>query len=190
MSWGNLSLFFCPNLLGAFCLCFSRKMAVFALFCVGQSGADAQLGSQAIVRETLPTHISPPHIQILCNTQVAYRMVPRDACSCLTCSMICPRTTKTLMILSPSSTPTSRLLFRKCVVRSPLTRSRARLHNHTMMGRCILVMTSPPLKNYVLSLDTSTTCTAPPPTTVIVITAGTPITSKAQLSVSRGMAWR
>jgi hypothetical protein len=25
-------------------------MAVFALFCVGQSGADAQLGSQAIVR--------------------------------------------------------------------------------------------------------------------------------------------
>jgi hypothetical protein len=27
-------------------------------------------------------------------------------------------------------------------------------------------------------------------TTVIVITAGTPITSKAQLEVSRGMAWR
>ena len=41
MSWGNFSLFFCPNLRGAFCLCFSRKMAVFALFCVGQSGADA-----------------------------------------------------------------------------------------------------------------------------------------------------
>ena len=39
--------------------------------------------------------------------QVAYRIVPRDARSCLTCSMICPRTTKTLMILSPSSTPTS-----------------------------------------------------------------------------------
>ena len=38
----------------------------------------------------------------------------------------------------------------------------------------------PPLKNYVLSLDT---CTAPPPTTVIVITAGTRITSKAQLAV-------
>ena len=45
----------------------------------------------------------------------------------------------------------------------------------------------PPLKNYVLSMDT---CTAPPPTTVIVITAGTRITSKAQLAVSRGMAWR
>jgi hypothetical protein len=43
-SWGNFSLFFCPNLRGAFCLRFSRKMAVFALFCVGQSGADAQLG--------------------------------------------------------------------------------------------------------------------------------------------------
>jgi hypothetical protein len=156
-------------------------MAVFDLFCVGQSGADTQLGSQAIVRETQPTHISPPHIQILCNTQVAYRMVPRDERSCLTCSMICPRTTKTLMILSTSSTPTSRRLFRKCVVRSPLTRSRARLHNHTMMGGCSFVMTSPPLKNYVLSLDTSTPCTAPPPTTVIVITAGTPITSKAQL---------
>jgi hypothetical protein len=37
MSWGNFSLFFCPNLRGAFCLRFSRKMAVFALFCVGQS---------------------------------------------------------------------------------------------------------------------------------------------------------
>jgi hypothetical protein len=122
--------------------------------------------------------------------QVAYRIVPRDARSSLTCSMICPRTTKTLMMLSPSSTPTSRRLFRKCVVRSPLTRSRARLHNHTTMGGCSLVMTSPPLKNYVLSLDTSTPCTAPPPTTVIVITAGTPITSKAQLAVSRGMAWR
>jgi hypothetical protein len=32
--------------------------------------------------------------------------------------------------------------------------------------------------------------TAPPPTTVTVITAGTRITSKAQLAVSRGMAWR
>ena len=100
---------------------FSRKMAVFALFCVGQSGADAQLGSPAIVRETRLTHISPPHIQILCNVQVAYRMVPRDARRCLTCSMICPRMTKTLMILSPSSTPTSRRLFRKCAVRPPLT---------------------------------------------------------------------
>jgi hypothetical protein len=30
-----------------------------------------------------------------------------------------------------------------------------------MMGGCSLVMTSPPLKNYVRSLDTSTTCTAP-----------------------------
>ena len=123
MSRGNFSLFFRPNLRGAFCLRFSRKMAVFALFCVGQSGADAQLGSQAIVCETRPTHNSPPHFQILCNAQVAYRMVPRDARSCLTCSMICPRTTKTLMILSPSSTPTSRRLFRKCVVRPPLTRS-------------------------------------------------------------------
>jgi uncharacterized membrane protein YkvA (DUF1232 family) len=26
---------------------------------------------------------SPPHIQILCNAQVAYRMVPRDARSCI-----------------------------------------------------------------------------------------------------------
>jgi hypothetical protein len=72
-----------------FCLRFSRKMAVFALICVGQSGADAQRGSPAIVRETLLTHISLPHVQILCNAQVAYRMVPRDARSCLTCSMIC-----------------------------------------------------------------------------------------------------
>jgi hypothetical protein len=38
-------------------------MAVFALFCVGQSGADAQLGSPAIVRETRLTNTSPPHIQ-------------------------------------------------------------------------------------------------------------------------------
>ena len=53
------------------CLRFSRKMAVLALFCVRPSGADAQLGSQATVRETRPTHISPPHIQILCNAQVA-----------------------------------------------------------------------------------------------------------------------
>jgi hypothetical protein len=47
-----------------------------------QAGADAQLGSPVIVRETRLTHISPPHIQILCNAQVAHRMVPRDACSC------------------------------------------------------------------------------------------------------------
>ena len=67
---------------------------------------------------------------------------------------------------------------------------KATLYNHTMMGGCSLAMTSPPLKNYVLSLDTSTPCTAPPPTTVIVITAGTLITSKAQLVVSRGMDWR
>jgi hypothetical protein len=190
MSRGNFSLFFCPNLRAAFCLRFSRKMAVFALFCVGQSGADAQLGSPATVRETRLTHTSPPHIQILCNAQVAYRMVPRDARSCLTCSTICPRMTKTLMILSPLSTPTSRLLFRKSAVRPPLTRSRSRLQSHLMMGGCCLVMTSPPLKNYVLSLDTSTPCTAPPPTTVTVITAGTRVTSKTQLAVSRGMAWR
>jgi hypothetical protein len=62
----------------------------------------------------------------------------------------------------------------------PLTRSRARLKSHMMMGRCSLVMTSPPLKNYFLSLDTSTPCTAPPPTTVTVINAGTRITSKTQ----------
>jgi hypothetical protein len=58
-------------------------MAVFALFCEGQSVADAQLGSPAIVRETLLTNFSPPHIQILCNAQVAFKMVPRDARSCL-----------------------------------------------------------------------------------------------------------
>ena len=63
---------------------------------------------------------------------------------------------------------------------------KATLYNHTMMGGCSLAMTSPPLKNYVLSLDTSTPCTAPPPTTIIVITAGTPITSKAQLAISSG----
>jgi hypothetical protein len=57
-------------------------------------------------------------------------MVPRDARSCSTCYMICPWMTKTLMILSPSSTLTSRRLFRKCAVRSPLTRSRARLQSH------------------------------------------------------------
>jgi hypothetical protein len=56
----------------------------------------------------------------------------------------------------------------------------------------------PSLKNHnfstqnskLLSLDTSTPCKAPPPTTVTVIIAGTRITSKAQLAVSRGMAWR
>jgi hypothetical protein len=80
--------------------------------------------------------------------------------------------------------------FQECAVRPPLTRSRARLHNHMMMGGCSLVMTSQPLTNYVLSMDTSTPCTAPPPTTIDVITAGTRITSKAQLAVSRGMAWR
>jgi hypothetical protein len=134
---------FLPELPGAFCLRFSRKMAVFALFCMSQSGADAQLGSPAIVRETLLTNISPPHIQILCNAQVAFKMVPQDARSCLTCSMICPRTTKTLTILSPSSTPTSRRLFKKCANRPPLTRSLARLQSHMMMGGCSLVMTSP-----------------------------------------------
>jgi hypothetical protein len=95
MSRGNFYLNFCPNLRGALCLHFSRKMAVFALFYLGQSGADTQLGSPAIVRETRLANTSPPHIQILCNAQVAFRMVPRDARSCLTCSMICPRTTKT-----------------------------------------------------------------------------------------------
>jgi hypothetical protein len=38
MSRGNFSFFLCPNLRGAFCLRFSRRMAVFALFCVGQMG--------------------------------------------------------------------------------------------------------------------------------------------------------
>jgi hypothetical protein len=32
LSWVNFSLNFCPNLRGAFCLHFSRKMAVLALF--------------------------------------------------------------------------------------------------------------------------------------------------------------
>ena len=101
MSWVKFSLHFCPNLWGFFCLLFSRKMVVFALFCVGQSGADAQLGSSAIIRETRLTNTSQPHIPILCNAQLAFRMVPRDARSCSTCSMICPRRSKTLMILSP-----------------------------------------------------------------------------------------
>jgi hypothetical protein len=139
---GEFLPLFLPELAGGLLFAFLKKDAVFALFCVGQSGADAQLGSPAIVRETRLTHISPPHIQILCNAQVAYRMVPRHARSCLTCSTICvPRLTKTLKILSPSSTLTSRRLFRKCAVRPPLTRSRARLHNHMMMGGCSLVMT-------------------------------------------------
>ena len=88
LSWVNFSLNFCPNLRGAFCLCFSTKDGGLRPLCVGQSGADAQLGSPAIVRETWLTHISPPHIQILCNAQVAFRMVPRDARSCSTCSFI------------------------------------------------------------------------------------------------------
>jgi hypothetical protein len=64
--------------LSYFLLHFSRKMAVFALFCVVQSGADAQQGSPRLYSRR-GTHTSPPHIQILCNAQVAYRMVPRDA---------------------------------------------------------------------------------------------------------------
>ena len=151
---GEFLPLFLPELAGGLLFAFLKKDGGLRPLCVGQSGADAQLGSPAIVRETWLTHISPPHIQILCNAQVAYRMVPRDARSCLTCSTICPRLTKTLMILSPSSTPTSRRLFRKCAVRPPLTRSRARLKSHMMMGRCSLVMTSPPLKSLVLSSDT------------------------------------
>jgi hypothetical protein len=65
-----------------------------------------------------------------------------------------------------------------------------RLQSHMMMGRCSLVMTSPPLQCYVLSSDTSGPCTAPPAPTVTLITAGTRITSKAQLAVRRGMACR
>jgi hypothetical protein len=65
LSWVNFSLNFYPNLRGAFCLRFSRKMAVFALFCVGQSGADAQLGSSAIARETRFTNTSQPHIPFM-----------------------------------------------------------------------------------------------------------------------------
>ena len=59
---------------------------VFALFCAGHFGADARLGSSATARVTLFTITSRPHIQILCNEQVAYRMVPGDARSCFTCS--------------------------------------------------------------------------------------------------------
>ena len=66
-SWGIFSLNFCLNLRGASCLRFSRKMAVFALFCADHSGADAQLGLSVPVRVTLLTNTSRPHIQIICN---------------------------------------------------------------------------------------------------------------------------
>ena len=67
LSWVNFSLNFCPNLRGLL-FAFLKKDGGLRPLCVGQSVADAQLGSPAIVRETWLTHISPPHIQILCNT--------------------------------------------------------------------------------------------------------------------------
>jgi hypothetical protein len=115
LSCVHFSFNFCPNLRGGGLLfAFLKQDGGLRPLCVGQSGADAQLGSSAIIRETRLTNTSQPHIPILCNAQVAFRMVPRDARSCSTCSMICPRRNKTLMNLSPSSTPTSRRLFRKC----------------------------------------------------------------------------
>ena len=110
ISWGNFSLNFCPKSQGAFCLLFSRKPVVFAFFCAGHFGADARLGSSATARVTVLTITSRPHIQILCNAQVAFRTVPHDARSCSTCSMICPIRPKIPMILLPSSTPTSQRL--------------------------------------------------------------------------------
>jgi hypothetical protein len=66
ISWGIFSLNFCPKSLGAFCLLFSRKPVVFALFCAGHFGADARLGSSATARVTLLTITSRPHILMQC----------------------------------------------------------------------------------------------------------------------------
>jgi hypothetical protein len=79
---------FLPEIVGAFCLLFSRKPVVFALFCVGHFGADARFGSSAAARVMLLTITSRPRIEFLCNAQVAFRTVPHDARSCSTCSMI------------------------------------------------------------------------------------------------------
>jgi len=99
---GEFLSLFLPELAGGLLFAFLKKDGGLRPLLCGSIWRRCELGSPAFVSETRPTHTSPPHTQILCNAQVAYRMVPRDARSCLTCSMIRPRIIKTLMILSPS----------------------------------------------------------------------------------------
>ena len=91
---GKFLPLFLPELAGGLLFAFLKKDGGLRPLLCGSIWRRCAAGSQAIVRETRPTHISPPHIQILCNAQVAYRMVPRDTHRCLTCSMICPRMTR------------------------------------------------------------------------------------------------
>ena len=119
---------FLPELAGGLLFAFHKKDGGIRPLCVGQYGADAQLGSLTTTRETLLTNISPLRTPILCSAQVALRMGPRDARSCSTCSMICLGRSKTLTIRPLSSTLTSRRPFRKCAaVRLPSTHSRVSL---------------------------------------------------------------
>jgi hypothetical protein len=134
---------------------FSRKMAVFALFCVGQSGADAQLGvPPAIVRETRPTHTSPPHIQILCAGGL------QDGAT---------RCAQLLNMLHDLPTDDQDLddpvTFINTDIKAAFQEMCRQASFDTLTGKATqpyddgqvqpLVMTSPPLKNYVLSLESS-----------------------------------
>jgi hypothetical protein len=165
-------------------------MAAFDLFCAVPSGVDAQLGSSMTTLATLPTDISPPHIQILCNVQVALRMGPRGVRSCSTCYMICLGRTKTLTIRLFSSTLTSGMPFRKCAVRLPLTHSWVSLRRPTTVGGCNLVTRSPPLTSSSLSWVTSGQCTAPNAPIGLLTTVGALITSLALPEVSKVMGWK
>ena len=169
---------------------FSRKLAVFALFCADQSGVDALLALSAIVHVKPLTNTSRTRIQITCNAQVAFRTVPRVARSCSICSTTCPLRDKTPTTLSPSLTPTSLQPFRRCVVRPLSTRSLEGLQSIMMAGGCSLVMPSPPSLRWDPSMVISEPCAVPPVSIATLITAVARTVSKAPLEVSRATAWR
>jgi hypothetical protein len=132
----------------------------------GSSAALLRLSQDSLVRETGLLVVDSESLRISENS-------------------IFPRRSTTLKILPPSSNTDTKASFRKCTVRPPSTRSRAKPQGHMMAGRFSLATKFQPLTSCGPSWHTSRPCTAPSAPIATLITAGTLIPSKAQPEVTK-----